>query len=234
MATITINLADLHPGSLPLPLQGLISQDVWAQICHSVNTASSQAHCYSCAGEVFVCLCCVFPFIFLCHPCFYMAWNQSLTTGEVNRLNQAFFGGARVLGAINGALTVNTALLQGGGGFRAVPVLTQPLPASVYVSQPQPMPYSTPTPVASPQISSNKNTGAPSVRELNYSAIPSAEPVTVAAVPFQPQQPRMLYVTVPPNATTGQILTVSAPTGQLVQVTLPPGATPGQNLMVYY
>lgn len=137
---------------------------------------------------------------------------------EVNRLNQAFFGGARVLGAINGALTVNTALLQGGGGFRAVPVLTQPLPASVYVSQPQPMPYSTPTPVASPQISSNKNTGAPSVRELNYSAIPSAEPVTVAAVPFQPQQPRMLYVTVPPNATTGQILTVSAPTGQLVQV----------------
>ena len=92
-------------------------------------------------------------------------------------------------------------------------------------------------------------------------AVVVAQPVTVSAVPYQPQQHRTIFITVPNQAIAGQSFPFSSPTGQIVQVkkamlslvmfrlinallccvvngtkqvTIPPGAVAGQRLLVYY
>lgn len=91
------------------------------------------------------------------------------------------------------------------------PVMLINIQPTGYLSQPVSYTVSEPSsssvPVATAKYASN-----------SYTALSGSEAVTVAAIPYQPQQQRTMYITVPQNAVSGQSFSFSAPTGQVVQV----------------
>lgn len=203
-----------------MSLQTRITPDQWTQICNSIRNTTARAHCFSCCLEAVCCLVFTFPCIFLCHPCCYMCWSGSLLQSEVQRLNRSHFGGSAVLSYSDGVLTVNTAAL-------GAPSMMLGNQIPIYISDPIPV---------TPAYNSNSTASNTSKYSpiASQEAVVVAQPVTVSAVPYQPQQHRTIFITVPNQAIAGQSFPFSSPTGQIVQVTIPPGAVAGQRLLVYY
>jgi hypothetical protein len=96
-------------------------------------------------------------------------------------------------------------------------------------------PVMAPAPVAPPAVPPQPQY-PPSMAAIPQSESPSSDysqmNPDVTGMSFSAAQPASMTITVPPGVVSGQVLTVTMPSGQVVNVQVPPGCAPGSQFTI--
>lgn len=184
---------------LPPDVQQYISIDLWNRIMAVIHEADAESVSKACCIEITCCICCFFPFIFLCHPCITASFIQQSRAEKVAKLNFMLFGGLPVvsLDLQSGGILVNTDLLNPGNANQGQPVsVAQPVFATTMGDR-----------GAFPTAATN--------------SIPIAVPTAPPSGSFPTAVPvRMISITVPEGCKEGDSLTAYTPDGAVINVSL--------------
>jgi hypothetical protein len=145
---------------------------------------------------------------------------------EIKRLNQSYYGGAPVLGILQGRLTINTSYMG-----NASVVIATISPMSI-TRQPGDAVYVDPVDVKI-QTDDRTQSGNEGYAPTAYPSTSSQNTSSYAVAETVPSS-RTFLVIIPERASPGDTVAFTAPTGQTVQVTLPQGSYPGGQMTVSY
>ena len=188
---------------IPAEIESAIDSSLWIQVVERYQRARDDAFRWACLSE---CCCCVlfsFPCIFCCHPVIEPIFLDNKLRDRMNQLNQTYFYSRPVFTIIsddqnNRSLVINTDYMYQGTNISYVPPN---------------MPYITVTEVS----------------RMNKDEIPIA-----AAVPITSNTMRSMTVAIPEGVSTGDVIIVHAPTGEQLQVTIPPNVTTNEIITIQY
>eukprot|EP01031_Cornospumella_fuschlensis_P033433 gene33433-40444_t len=218
MPVIVVNHGEILSPHMPNSLLPYMDAGQWQAINASMNSVTSQATCLICMVEWGICLVFCFPCIFCCHGCLTKSFLDGNWQSECRKLNNSLFAGRPVLHGMGSSLTVNTDMLQPAPQM----IIQQHSPMyapAVMTAQPV---MATAVPIQDNQVTYKEDeTNRPSAPDLPAGSSFGSSTHTMT-------------VTIPPNTPPGALLTVSSPTGQMVQVQVGPQHRPGDQITVQY
>jgi hypothetical protein len=150
-----------------------------------------------------------------------------LLYSELSRLNNQLFGGAPVLAIHNMKYTLNTDYLQPLSAHPEVVFTTAPAGAYAYPTTASHGGYTPTVAVAGPSTGTTYATAEyaeliTNITNYEYAKVQQVEPsftnISPNALPSSSTTGRQMAVTIPHGVHPGQILTVQAPDGSVIQV----------------